>query len=184
MVFGFVAEAANPQVVAGDGQCGAEECCEEGDDFCDYSTLTSGVNLVDCTPYACCAVVTAASWCSFGCLGFAVAAMPSHAFGAVAVSLVVAMWASAVGGFGVFGASAVSPVVAMWAVAVGGFGAFGAVAVSAVVAMWAVAVDGFGCIGGFVVMVAGCCHLFGGGAAVTSGACINAQHGVEAGAIP
>ena len=110
--------------------------------------------------------------------------MPSHAFGAVAVSLVVAMWASAVGGFGVFGASAVSPVVAMWAVAVGGFGAFGAVAVSAVVAMWAVAVDGFGCIGGFVVMVAGCCHLFGGGAAVTSGACINAQHGVEAGAIP
>ena len=126
VVLGFVAEAANPQVVAGDGQCGAEECCEEGDDFCDYSTPTSGVNLVDCTPYACCTVVTAGFGCCFGCLGFAVAAMPSHAFGAVAVSLVVAMWASAVGGFG--------------------------------------------CIGGFVVMVAGCCHLFGGGAAVTSGA--------------
>ena len=162
VVLGFVAEAANPQVVAGDGQCGAEECCEEGDDFCDYSTPTSGVNLVDCTPYACCTVVTAASWCSFGCFGFAMVAMPSHAFGAVAVS----------------------PVVAMWASAVGGFGAFGAVSVSPVVAMWAVAVDGFGCIGGFVVMVAGCCHLFGGGAAVTSGACINTQHGVEAGAIP
>ena len=151
VVLGFVAEAANPQVVAGDGQCGAEECCEEGDDFCDYSTPTSGVNLVDCTPYACCAVVTAASWCSFGCLGFAVAAMPSHAFGAVSISPVVAMRA---------------------------------VSVSLVVAMWASAVGGFGCIGGFVMLVAGCCHLFGGGAAVTSGACINAQHGVEAGAIP
>ena len=102
VVLGFVAEAANPQVVAGDGQCGAEECCEEGDDFCDYSTPTSGVNLVDCTPYACCTVVTAASWCSFGCFGFAMVAMPSHAFSAAGAVAFSAAMAGAIEGFGGF----------------------------------------------------------------------------------